>query len=175
VHAIGTSPIFNPVCGGPLGGTPAIGPKTLALEAAVGPRFGYAMGGLSIEVVGGESFVERDNELGFTQAASHALRDALQHAAVAVLEPVMSFEIEAPAEFMSGIIGELNSKKADIADVGIDGELRRVVGLVPLFRMFGYASTLRSLSQGRATFSLMPAGYRGVPEAELAERGLVWS
>jgi len=88
---------------------------------------------------------------------------------------VMHFEIEAPAEFMSGIIGALNAKQAEIRDLSVEGELRRVVGTVPLVKMFGYASTLRSLSQGRASFSLTPAGFRPVPIAELEERGLVWS
>ena len=148
--------------------------ETLRLEALVGPRFGYPMTGLGIEVLGGESSPERDSELGFSQAASQALREALGAAGIALLEPLMAFEIEAPAEFMSGILGELNAKKADIVDLSVEGDQRRVEGTVPLFRMFGYASTLRSLSQGRAGFSLMPAGFRRVPEAELAERGLVW-
>ncbi len=147
---------------------------SLLLEATVGPRFGFPMGGLEIRVFGGASFPDRDSELGFTQAASAALRQALANAEVMLLEPVMSFEIEAPAEFMSGIIGALNAKQADIRDLSVDGELRRVVGKVPLEKMFGYASTLRSLSQGRASFSLIPAGFRPVPPDELAERGLVW-
>ncbi len=98
----------------------------------------------------------------------------MQAADIALLEPLMAFEIRAPAEFMSGIIGELNAKKADISDLAVDGGLRRVVGEVPLFHMFGYASTLRSLSQGRASFSLSPAGFREMAEEELQARGLVW-
>ena len=148
--------------------------ESLALEARVGPRFGYPMMGLAVEVVGGESHPERDTELGFLQAASLALRQALEGAQVALLEPLMEFEIQSPADFMSGIIGELNAKKADIADLSVDGEERCVTGQVPLYRMFGYASTLRSLSQGRASFSLIPAGFRPVPEDELEARGLVW-
>jgi elongation factor G len=148
--------------------------EALALESQVGPRFGYPLTELAVHVSGGESHPDRDSEVGFTQAATLALRQALAEAEIALLEPVMAFEIEAPAEFMSGIIGELNAKKADIADLTVDGSVRRVEGTVPLFRMFGYASTLRSLSQGRASFSLTPAGFRRVEEGELEARGLVW-
>jgi elongation factor G len=140
----------------------------------MGPRFGFPMSGVRVVVVGGESHPERDAELGFSQAASMALRQAFQAASIALLEPVMFFQIEAPADFISGIIAELNAKKAAISDLTADGILRRVEGQVPLFHMFGYASALRSLSQGRASFSLQPAGFRSVPEEELEARGLVW-
>jgi elongation factor G len=149
--------------------------SALEVESRVGPRFGFPLTALEVEVVGGETHPERDSEIGFTQAASAALREAVSKAGVALLEPVMAFEIEAPAEYMSGILGELNSKHADIREVSADGTSRRVAGSVPLFHMFGYATTLRSLSQGRASFSLAPAGFRPVPEGELGARGLVWS
>jgi elongation factor G len=147
----------------------------LELESQVGPRFGFPLTDLEVVVVGGESHPDRDSEVGFAQAASAALREAVSRAGVTLLEPVMSFEIEAPAEYMSGILAELNSKHAEIHDVTADGGVRRVSGTVPLLHMFGYATTLRSLSQGRASFSLTPAGFRPVPEGELGARGLVWS
>jgi elongation factor G len=149
--------------------------EALALEAEVGPRFGFPLSGVRISVVGGESRPEIDAEAGFVQAASQALRTALSAAEIALLEPVMAFEIGAPAEFMSGIIGDLNAKKAEIRDLSADGEWRRVEGTVPLFHVFGYATTLRSLSQGRASFGLTPAGFRRVSEEELPSRGLTWS
>ena len=149
--------------------------ESLDLEVRVGPSFGFPLMGVAIEITGGESHPERDTELGFVQAASAALRLALQDAEIALLEPLMAFEIEAPAEFMSGIIGELNAKRADISDLAVGEGTRKVVGSVPLFNMFGYASTLRSLSQGRASFSLTPAGFRAVPADELEARGLTWS
>ena len=153
-----------------------IGPigSSLALEATVGPRFGFPLTDVEVLVTDGGGGGERDSELGLHQAASQALRAALAEAEVTLLEPVMRFDIEAPAEFMSGILGELNAQRADIQDLSVDGDLRRVTGTVPLVRMFGYATTLRSLSQGRASFALSPAGFRPVPEEELAERGLVW-
>ncbi len=147
----------------------------LTLESEIGPRFGYPLTAFPITVVGGESRPEIDAEPGFVQAASQALRAALAGAKVALLEPLMAFEIGAPTEYMSGIIGELNSKKAEIKDLTAEGEWRRVQGRVPLFHVFGFATTLRSLSQGRASFTLYPAGFSQVPEDELAGRGLTWT
>ncbi|MEW6072441.1 MAG: elongation factor G [Planctomycetota bacterium] len=149
--------------------------EALVLEAQAGPIFGFPLSGLAIVVTGGETSPERDAEMAFVQAASQALRAALQAAKIALLEPLMAFEITAPAEFMGGILGELNARRADIADLTAGEGTRKVVGLVPLFPMFGYASTLRSLSQGRATFSLTPAGFRSVAPEDLAARGLTWS
>jgi elongation factor G len=148
--------------------------ESVLMSLQVGPRFGFPMTGCKIRLGAGERSPERETELGFCQAAANALRQALGEARVTLLEPVMAFDIEAPAEFMSGIIGELNAKKAEIEDLEVDGDMRRVLGEVPLCRMFGYATTLRSLSQGRATFSLTPAGFCPVPEEELEARGLTW-
>ncbi len=149
--------------------------EALVLEAQLGPRFGYPLGGVRIRMEGGESRPELDAEAGFVQAASQALRTALAGAEVALLEPLMAFEIGAPAEAMSAIIGDLNAKHAEIRDLTAEGDWRRVEGSVPLFHVFGYATTVRSLSQGRASFGLMPAGFARVPEDDLGARGLTWS
>ena len=139
-----------------------------------GPRFGFPLVGARLRVVGGGSDPVRNSEMAFSQAASQALREAVAAADVQLLEPVMAFEIQAPDEFMSGIIGHLNASGAEIADVRQEGPVRTVSGVVPLVHMFGYSTTLRSLSQGRASFSMSPAGFRPVGEADLRERGLVW-
>ena len=128
-----------------------------------------------MRVVGGESHPDSDAEIAFTQAAGQALRLAMQDAEIALLEPLMAFEVEAPDEYMSGIIADLNGHKADIAEVRAEAGVRAVSGTVPLAHMFGYSTNLRSLSQGRASFSLSPAGFRPVPEAEMEARGLVWT
>jgi len=149
--------------------------ESLVMEAQNGPRFGFPLSGVRLRLSGSEPPGESDAEAGFIQAASLALRAALAEAQVALIEPLMAFEIGAPAEFMSGIIGDLNARQAAIRDLSADGEWRVVQGTVPLFHVFGYATTVRSLSQGRASFALTPAGYRPVPEAELEGRGLTWS
>jgi elongation factor G len=142
--------------------------------AQSGPRFGFPLVQAVVRITGGGSSPAKDSDMGFSQAASIALREAMAKARIELLEPVMAFEIRAPAEFMSGILAELNSCRAEIGDLLVDGGDRTVVGRVPLANMFGYSTTLRSLSQGRADFSLSPAGFGPVPEAELSARGLVW-
>jgi elongation factor G len=148
--------------------------ETLLLDAEVGPRFGFPILQTSIEVVGGETEPRRDAEMAFTQAANQALRAALDAAEVVLVEPLMTFEIQTPAEFSSGIIADLNARRAEVADVQAAGPLRAISGTVPLSQMFGYSTAVRSLSQGRAGFSMHPAGFRRVPAEELAARGFVW-
>jgi elongation factor G len=149
--------------------------QALIDSAQVGPRFGYPLVGARVRVVGGESRPRSDSEIGFVQAAAIALREATQAAPIDLLEPVMAFEIETPSEFSSGILADLNARRAEVQRVESQGALRVVAGLVPLSAMFGYATAVRSLSQGRASFSMTPAGFQVVPEQELAARGLSWS
>jgi elongation factor G len=148
--------------------------ETLRLDAHAGPRFGFPLIHTSIRIVGGATDPRRDSEIAFVQAASLALREAISSGNVALFEPLMSFEIQAPAEFASGIIADLNARRAEVSSVHADGPVRQVRGTVPLSKMFGYSTAVRSLSQGRAGFSMEPAGFREVPEGELEERGLVW-
>ena len=149
--------------------------ESLMIEAQTGPRFGFPLVHALIRVVGGTSNERKDAELGFVQAGAIALREAMLAAGVELLEPVMAFEIQAPAEFASGVIADLNGRKAEVGEVQAEGELRVVSGRVPLSRMVGYSTAVRSLSQGRASFSMQQAGFRPVPESELEARGLVWS
>ena len=109
------------------------------------------------------------------QAAAQALREALDKSEVAVLEPWMAFEILVPGEFSSGIIADLGSRKAEVGEVSSEGQFRTVTGTVALSKMLGYSTAVRSLSQGRASFSMSPIGHRAVPEDELEARGLVWT
>lgn len=146
----------------------------LLLEAQAGPRFGYPMVRARILVELVETRERAEHELAYVQAAVLALRDAMQKAGVVVEEPLMSFEIEVPGEFSSGVIADLNGREAELREVSADGALRSIRGEVPLSAMFGYSTAVRSLSQGRASFSMRPAGYRPVPEQELVARGLTW-
>ena len=148
--------------------------EALRLEAGVGPRFGFPLVDARIRVIAARSREGREEESGYVQAAVAALRQAMQAAEVVLQEPLMSFRIDAPMEFASGVIADLNARQAELTEVRSDGNQRHVAGTVPLSAMFGYSTAVRSLSQGRASFSMSPAGFRRVPEAELAARGLVW-
>ncbi|HIG10691.1 MAG: elongation factor G [bacterium] len=143
-------------------------------EAQVGPRFGYPMVSAAVRVVEARARQGQESEQAFVQAAVAALREAMPADGVQLEEPLMEFEIQSPAEFSSGIISDLNGRKALLAEVTAEGESRLIRGSVPLQAMFGYSTTIRSLSQGRASCSMSPVGYRAVPEDELAARGLVW-
>jgi elongation factor G len=171
--ATGVEVLFADDCRVPLDLRSAVS-ATLVDAAQVGPRFGFPLTSARLRLVGGESRPRLDAELGFTQAAVAALRKALEAAEVDLLEPVMEFSILAPAEFASGILADLNARKALVRGVEARGQARELSGNVPLAQMFGYASAVRSLSQGRASFSMTPAGYRAMAPAELAARGLTW-
>ncbi|MCH2105769.1 MAG: elongation factor G [Planctomycetes bacterium] len=149
--------------------------NALLQEAGVGPRFGFPMDGVSVRVLSTECRDGNESEAGYGLAGISALREALGGAGVAVQEPLMHFTIEVPGEFSSGVIADLNTRSAEINEVVAEGEMTQIGGLVPLSAMFGYSTAVRSLSQGRADFSMEPAGYRGLEERELEARGLVWS
>lgn len=149
--------------------------ESLRLAAQTGPLFGFPLVDARIRVTGGGSNPQQDSEVAFVQAANQALRKALDTATVELIEPLMAFEIESPAEFASGIIADLNARRAEVGGVEADDNLRTVTGSVPLAHMFGYATVVRSLSQGRAGFSMQPSGFRPVPPEELEARGLTWS
>jgi len=146
--------------------------ERLGQEARLGPRYGFPLGRLLLRVLSCSDPAEEPTELGLLQAASQALREALLACGVQVYEPLMSFEVEAPMEFMSSAIGRLNANGAQIRELSAEGRLRQVRGTVALATMFGFASVLRSLSQGRASFSMLPAGFQPLDEPRLRERGL---
>jgi elongation factor G len=146
----------------------------LRTDAQSGPRFGFPLVHVRVRVTGGRSEARRDSEAAFAEAAAKALREALQRGGVDVLEPWMELEVQTREAFASGILADLNARRAEVGEVSMDGELRTIRATVALSRMFGYASALRSLSQGQAAFSMSPADHRRVPEGELVERGVVW-
>ncbi len=147
--------------------------EAIAMEVMGGPRFGFPLVHGQVRITGGASG-ERDDPVGFAQAATQALRAAMGKAEIAVLEPMMSFEIQAPEEFVSGIIADLNARGAALGEVHSQEGTGFVRGRVPLSRMFGYSTAVRSLSQGRASFSMEPAGFGPLTEQELVTRGLAW-
>lgn len=115
------------------------------------------------ELIGG-SFHEVDsNEVAFQVASSLATREALEKCGPILLEPIMNIEIVVPEEYMSQCIGDLNSRRGKV--LGMEDRVGNKVlrGEVPLAEMFGYATELRSISQGRATFSMEPFQYEEVP------------
>ncbi|HYF48946.1 MAG TPA: elongation factor G [Planctomycetota bacterium] len=103
------------------------------------------------------------SEFAFQQAGSIGFKEACKKAAPILLEPIMNLEVVTPEEFMGNIIGDLNSRRAEIHDVSNRGHLKVIHARVPLAEMFRYATDSRSLSQGRATYTMEPYGYQSVP------------
>ncbi|MFO0981750.1 MAG: hypothetical protein U1E76_08385 [Planctomycetota bacterium] len=86
-----------------------------------------------------------------------------------LIEPIMQFEVQTPPEYLRGVLADLNSRRAQIREMDPNRDPAFVRGLVPLSRTFGYSTQVRSLSQGRATFSLEPHAYAPVPSDEARE------
>jgi elongation factor G len=115
------------------------------------------------------SFHDVDSsEIAFKVAGSMAFKDAMRKADPALLEPVFAVEVVVPEEYMGDVIGDLNSRRGRIEGMEPRGNAQVITARVPLSEMFGYATTMRSLSQGRANYSMQFLRYEEVPKA-LAE------
>jgi elongation factor G len=134
---------------------------------------GYPVVDVKVELVDG-SFHEVDsNEMAFHIAGSMAIQEALKRANPVLLEPVMDVEVVMPEEFMGDVMGDLSSRRGQIQGMDSRGGGQVIRAMVPLSEMFGYATTVRSKTQGRATFSMQFDHYAEVPKsiaAEIAER-----
>jgi elongation factor G len=111
------------------------------------------------------SFHEVDSsEIAFKIAGSMAVETAAKQADLVLLEPIMKVEVSTPEEFMGDIIGDLSSKRAQIQGTEQKGIYTAINAIVPLSEMSGYATALRSISQGRASFYMEPSHYEEVPK-----------
>jgi elongation factor G len=102
--------------------------------------------------------------MAFEIASRAAFREGIPQAGPALLEPVMKVEVVTPEDYMGDIIGDLNSRRGQVADMETRGNARVVNAMVPLANMFGYINTLRSMSQGRAQYSMVFDHYDQVPQ-----------
>ena len=102
--------------------------------------------------------------MAFEIAARAAFREGIAKAAPKLLEPIMKIEIVTPEEYMGDIIGDLNSRRGNVSGMDTRGNARVIDGTAPLANMFGYVKTLRSLSQGRAQFTMVFSHYADVPQ-----------
>ena len=124
---------------------------------------GYPIVDLKVTLFDG-SFHEVDSsDMAFKMAGSIALKDGVRKAKPIILEPIMKLEVVMPAQFLGDVIGDLNSRRGHIEGIETHGETCVVRALVPLAETFGYATILRSLTQGRATYSLEFNCYRELP------------
>jgi elongation factor G len=143
--------------------------SALEEEARSGGMLGYPLIDVKITLVDAEYREAESTEPAFRAAASDALRRVTQQAGMLLLEPVMRLEVTVPDEYFGLVSADLNSRRAEITDTLSRGKLRVIEARVPLERMFGYASTVRSLSQGRASYTLEPLTYAPAPEEKRRE------
>ena len=137
--------------------------KGLKEAYARGFLAGYQMVDIKATLTFGSFHDVDSSELSFKLAASKAFQEACRKAQAALLEPVMKVEVNTPEEYMGDIIGQINSKRGRIEEMGDRGQAKIITCYVPLAEMFGYSTELRSASQGRATYSMEFDHYNEVP------------
>ena len=132
-----------------------------ALES--GPLAGYPVTGVAVEVVDGSSHEVDSSEIAFKIAGSMAWRDAAKDAEPVLLEPVMAVEVVTPEEYMGEVMGDISSRRGKVQGMEMRQNIQVVNVRVPLAEMFGYATDLRSATQGRATYSMQFESYEPAP------------
>ena len=125
---------------------------------------GYPVVDIKIELIDGSYHDVDSSEAAFKVAGSMAVKAALKKAAPVILEPMMAVEVETPEEYMGDVMGNLSSRRGQIQGMGDRGNAKTIKAKVPLSEMFGYATDLRSTTQGRASYTMQFDSYEAVPK-----------
>ncbi len=145
-----------------------------AVEAGVreaakgGVLAGYPLINAKVTLLDGKEHAVDSSDLAFENAGMMAFRQATEQAGVGLLEPVMRLEVTVPEEYFGSVVGDLHSRRAQVNDTFVRLDRRVIHAQVPLAEMFGYSTTLRSLTQGRAAWLMEPSHFAAVP-AQVAE------
>ncbi len=134
-----------------------------------GVVIGFPVVDIKVALTDGAYHEVDSSTIAFEIAARAALREALQKAASVLLEPIMKVEVTTPEEYLGGVIGDLNSRRGHIIGTGSRGNAQIINAMVPLANMFGYVNNLRSMSQGRASYTMQFDHYEQVPTAVAQE------
>jgi|SoiMetStandDraft_5_1073268.scaffolds.fasta_scaffold05970_2 elongation factor G len=126
---------------------------------------GYPIVDIKVRLTDGSYHDVDSSEMAFKIAASMGFKEACRHAKPVLLEPVMDVEVVTPEEYMGAIVGDLNSRRGRIASMEARGSSQVIRATVPLGQMFGYATEMRSMTQGRATYTMQFSRYEEVPLA----------
>jgi elongation factor G len=143
---------------------------------SAGPLAGYPLIDVGVRLFYGSYHEVDSSEMAFKIAGSMAVKEAARKASPTLLEPIMAVEVVVPEEYMGDVIGDLNSRRGRIQNMTARGNAQVVSAMVPLATMFGYATELRSRTQGRATFTMQFDHYEPVPTSvseELTARAAV--
>jgi elongation factor G len=138
--------------------------KGLQSVLSSGVLAGFPVVDLRVELIDGAYHEVDSSALAFEIASRAALRDALTKGGSVLLEPIMKVEVVTPEDYTGSIIGDLNSRRGQIQGQDMRGNANVINAMVPLANMFGYVNTLRSMSQGRANFTMQFDHYEQVPQ-----------
>ena len=142
-----------------------IGPAEQGMKEACesGILAGYPLIDVKVTLVDGSYHDVDSSEMAFKIAGSMAVKEAVMKASPVLLEPMMKVEVEAPEDFLGDVMGDLNSRRGQIEGMGSEEGVTKVTAKVPLAEMFGYATDIRSKTQGRGSFSMEFSQYEEVP------------
>src|SRR3989454_689739 len=148
-----------------------IGPVEQGVKEALegGVLAGYPMVDVKVELVDGSYHDVDSSEMAFKIAGSMAVKEAARQASPVLLEPVMDVEVVTPADYMGEVMGDLSSRRGKIGGMTQRADAHVIAASVPLSEMFGYSTTLRSMSQGRAIYSMQFSHYQEVPKSKAEE------
>jgi elongation factor G len=139
--------------------------KGFASSLQKGPLVGFPITGVRVVLNDGNSHAVDSSEMAFSAAARMSFRECYPKAGPVIMEPIMKVAVETPTEFQGPVMGSLNQRRGIIAGTMEEGAMTVIEADVPLSEMFGYATALRSLTQGKAQFTMEFAQYRKVPES----------
>src|SRR5207245_4847731 len=143
--------------------------KGLQSVLGSGVLAGFPVVDLKVTLVDGQYHDVDSSALAFEIASRAALREALQKGGSVLLEPIMKVEVVTPEDYTGSVIGDLNSRRGQIQGQDMRGNANVINAIVPLANMFGYVTALRSISQGRATFTMQFDHYAEAPANVSAE------
>lgn len=144
--------------------------KGVRAAAKTGCVAGYPVTDVKVTLYDG-SFHEVDSsEMAFQNAAVLGFKEGIQKANPVLLEPIMKLEVTTPDDYLGDVVSDMNSRRIRVGNIEQKGVTKIVTGEAPLAEMFGYATTLRSLTQGRATYTMEPSFYQEVPKAIMQEK-----
>jgi elongation factor G len=148
-----------------------IGPAEQGMKEAMetGVLAGYPMVDVRVELIDGSYHDVDSSEMAFKIAGSMALKEGVRRAGPVLLEPIMDVEVVTPGDYMGEVMGDLSSRRGKIGGMMQRGDAQVIGASVPLSEMFGYSTTLRSLTQGRAVYSMQFSRYEEVPKAKAEE------
>ncbi len=168
---IGTGFVFEDKIVGGVIPREYIGPVEQGIKEALenGVLAGYPMVDVKVELVYGSYHEVDSSEMAFKIAGSMAFKEAAKRAHPVLLEPMMNVEVVVPEAYMGDVLGDLSARRGKIGGMTQRGEAQVIAATVPLSEMFGYSTKLRSMSQGRAVYSMEFAHYEEVPKSKAEE------